>query len=98
MRGENIPKMAFQTRYGHYEFLVMSFGLTSSLEAFMDLMNIVFQVYLDSFVIVFINNISLYSRTGDANMDHLGVVLQVFKEHKFCAKYSRCEFLSRLSK
>ena len=60
MRGGDIPKMAFRTRYGHYEFLVMSFGLTNSRETFMDLMNRVFQSYLDSFVIVFIDYILVY--------------------------------------
>ena len=60
MRSENIPKMTFQTRYGHYEFLVMSFGLTNSPAAFIDLMNRVFGSYLDSLVIVFIDNILVY--------------------------------------
>lgn len=61
--GEDIPKTAFQTRYSHYEFRVMSFGLTNGLAAFMDLMNSVFLNYLDSFLIVFIDDIFLYSKS-----------------------------------
>ena len=75
MRGADIPKTAFRTRYGHYEFLVMSFSLTNAPVAFMDLMNRVFQHYLDSFVIVFIYDILVYSKNEDDHMDHLRVVL-----------------------
>ena len=67
MRGEDISKMAFQTKYGHYEFLVMSFGLTSSLAAFMDLMNRAFRIYLDSIVIVFIDDILVYLKNEGAH-------------------------------
>ena len=80
MRGQDIPKTAFRTRYGHYEFLVMSFGLTNSTIAYMDLMNSVFQSYLDSFVIVFIDNIIVYSKNEGEHMDHLRVLLQFHKE------------------
>ena len=64
MRGKDILKMAFQTRYGHYEFLVMSFGVKNALEVFMELMNRVFRSYLDSFVIVFIDDILVYTKMG----------------------------------
>ena len=80
-RGKDIPKMAFRTRYGHYEFLVMSFGLTNAPTTFMDLMNRVFQNYLDSFVIIFIDNILVYSKNEEEHMGHLRVVLQTLKEH-----------------
>ena len=67
----------------------MSFGLTNALAAFMDLMNKVFQNYLDSFVIVFIDDILVYSKNDDDHMDHLRIVLQTLKEHQLFAKYSK---------
>ena len=75
VRGEYVPKMTFRTRYYYYEFLVMSFGLTNTLAAFMDLMDRVFQNYLDSFVIVFINDILVYLKNEGDHMDHVRVVL-----------------------
>ena len=87
--------MTFHTRYGHYEFLVMSFGLTNAPAAFMDLMNRVFRSYLDSFVIVFIDDILVYSKNEGEYIDRLREVLQVLKEHKLFAKYSKCEFKLR---
>uniref|UniRef100_A0A1S4AP53 RNA-directed DNA polymerase homolog n=1 Tax=Nicotiana tabacum TaxID=4097 RepID=A0A1S4AP53_TOBAC len=88
----DIPKAAFRTRYGHYEFLVMSFGLTNSLEAFMHLMDSAFRSYLDSFVIVFIDNILVYSRSQEDHEQHLRIVLQILREKKLYAKFSKCEF------
>ena len=73
--------MAFWTRYDHYEFLVMSFGLTNAPAAFMDLTNKVFQNYLDSLVIVFIDDILVHSKNEGDHMGHLRVVLQTLKEH-----------------
>ena len=96
VRGKVVPKMSFQTRYGHYEFLVMSFGLTNASTTFMDLMNKVFWNYLDSFVIVFIKEILVYSKNEGEHMDHLGVVLQVLKENQLFAKCCKCEFWLRL--
>ena len=93
MRGEDIPKIIFQTIYSHYEFLVMSFGLTNALAAFMDLMNRVFRDYLDSFVIVFIDDILIYSKNEDEHESHLRLALQVLKEHQLYAKFSKYEFL-----
>ena len=80
VRGEDVPKTAFLTRYCHYEFLVMSFGLTNAPTAFMDPINRVFQDYFDSFVIVFIDDILIYSMNEDKHESHLRLVLQVLKQ------------------
>ena len=97
IRESDIPKTAFRTRYGHYEFLVMSFGLTNAPAAFMDLMNWVFCPYLDRFVIVFIVDILVYSRSELENEIHLGLMLQTLRQHQLYAKFSKCEFwLSRV--
>ncbi|XP_019244734.1 PREDICTED: uncharacterized protein LOC109224653, partial [Nicotiana attenuata] len=92
IRDSDVPKTAFRTRYGHYEFLVMSFGLTNAPKAFMDLMNRVFRPYIDSFVIVFIDDILIYSRSLGEHEHHLRVVLQALREQKLYAKFSKCEF------
>nr|GEV69604.1 RNA-directed DNA polymerase homolog [Tanacetum cinerariifolium] len=83
---------AFRTRYGHYEFLVMPFGLTNALAIFMDLMNHVFHEYLDKFVIVFINDILVYSKMRDEHEDHLRIVLEILRQKKLYAKFSKCDF------
>ncbi|CAN4076666.1 unnamed protein product [Withania somnifera] len=89
---EDVPKTAFRTRYGHYEFLVMSFGLTNAPVAFMDPMHRVLKPYLDSFVIVFIDDILVYSRSKSDHEQHLRVILRTPREHKLYAKFSKCEF------
>ena len=88
----DIPKTAFRTRYGHYEFMVMPFGLTNAPAAFMDLMNRVFKDYLDKFVVVFIDDILIYSRSHDEHEQHLRLVLQRLKDKKLYAKFSKCNF------
>lgn len=81
IKEEDIPKTAFRTWYGHYEFLVIPFGLTNALAAFMDLMNRVFKPYLDQFVIVFINAILVYSKRKEEHKEHLRMTLQTLQEH-----------------
>ena len=92
VRGEDIPKTAFRTRYGHYEYTVMSFGLTNAPAVFMDYMNRVFHPFLDKFVVVFIDDILIYSKTEEEHAEHLRTVLQILKEKKLYAKLSKCEF------
>ena len=92
VRPEDVSKTAFRTRYGHFEFLVMPFGLTNAPAAFMDLMNRVFQPYLDRFVIVFIDDILVYSRTEAEHVEHLRIVLQILRERQLYAKLDKCEF------
>jgi len=92
IREEDVSKTTFRTRYGHYEFLVMPFGLTNAPAVFMDLMNRVFRPFLDKFVIVFIDDILVYSRSQEEHENHLKTVLQTLREHKLYAKFSKCEF------
>jgi hypothetical protein len=92
IRPSNIPKTAFITKYGLYEFTVMSFGLTNAPAFFMNLMNSVFLDYLDKFVVVFIDDILIYSQSEEEHADHLRMVLQRLREHQLYAKLSKCEF------
>ncbi|GKB76760.1 putative reverse transcriptase domain-containing protein, partial [Tanacetum coccineum] len=89
---EDIPKTAFRTRYGHYEFQVMPFGLTNAPTVFMDLMNRVCKPYLDRFVIVFIDDILIYSKSRKEHEGHLKLILKLLKEEELYAKFSKCEF------
>nr|GEZ40052.1 hypothetical protein [Tanacetum cinerariifolium] len=89
---EDIPKIAFRTRYGHYEFQVMPFGLTNAPAVFMDLMNRVCKPYLDRFVIVFIDDILIYSKNIKEHEGHLKLILKLLKEEELYAKFSKCEF------
>ncbi|GJV49708.1 reverse transcriptase domain-containing protein [Tanacetum coccineum] len=92
VREEDIPKTAFRTRYGHYEFQVMPFGLTNAPTVFMDLMNRVCKPYLDRFVIVFIDDILIYSKSRKEHEGHLKLILKLLKEEELYAKFSKCEF------
>ncbi|GKC09904.1 putative reverse transcriptase domain-containing protein [Tanacetum coccineum] len=92
VREEDIPKTAFRTRYGHYEFQVMSFGLTNAPAVFMDLMNRVCKPYLDKFVIVFIDDILIYSKNKQEHEEHLKLILELIKKEELYAKFSKCEF------
>nr|GEV11203.1 hypothetical protein [Tanacetum cinerariifolium] len=92
---DEIPKTAFRTRYGHFEFTVIPFGLTNAQAVFMDLMNRVCRPYLDKFVIVFIDDILIYSKTRKEHVEHLRLVLGLLKKKKMYAKFSKCEFWLR---
>ena len=88
----DVPKKAFKTRYDHYEFLVMPFGFTNAPAVFMDLMNRVFHAYLDQFVVVFIDDILVYSKNAQEHEHHLRIVLQILRENQLFAKLSKCDF------
>jgi len=92
VKSEEIPKTAFRTRYGHHEYLVMPFGVTNAPGVFMDHMNRVFHPYLDNFVVVFIDDILVYSKTREEHEEHLRIVLHTLKDRQLYAKLSKCEF------
>ncbi|GJU92831.1 putative reverse transcriptase domain-containing protein [Tanacetum coccineum] len=97
VREEYIPKTPFRTRYGHYEFQVMPFGLTNAPAVFMDLMNWVCKPYMDKFVILFIDDILIYSKSKEEHAEHLKLILELLKKEELYAKFSKCEFwLSRV--
>ncbi|KAJ9558056.1 hypothetical protein OSB04_012670 [Centaurea solstitialis] len=95
VREEDVAKTAFRTRHGHYEFLVMPFGLTNAQAVFMDLINRVCRPYLDKFVIVFIDDILIYSRSKEEHEQHLRLILELLKIEKLYAKFSKYEFWIR---
>lgn len=92
VKDEDVQKTAFRTRYGHYEYSVMPFGVTNAPGVFMEYMNRIFHEYLDRFVVVFIDNILVYSKSVAEHAEHLRIVLEVLKERKLYAKLSKCEF------
>ena len=92
VRETDIPKTAFRTWYGLFEFTVMPFGLTNTPTGFMDLMYRAFQPYLDQFVVVFVDHILIYSQFKEEHEDHLRIVLQTLRDHQLYAKFSKCEF------
>ncbi|GJT80351.1 putative reverse transcriptase domain-containing protein [Tanacetum coccineum] len=92
VRKEDNLKTVFRTRYGHYEFHVMPFGLTNAPEVFIDLVNRVCKLYLDKFVIVFIDDILIYSKNKEEHEEHLKLILELLKKEELYAKFSKCEF------
>ncbi|KAM0061895.1 putative nucleotidyltransferase, Ribonuclease H [Helianthus debilis subsp. tardiflorus] len=92
IKDSDIPKSAFRTRYGHYEFLVMPFRLTNAPAVFMDLMNRAFHEFLDKFIIVFIDDNLVYSKSKEEHEYHLRTVLEILRQKKLYAKFSKCEF------
>ncbi|GKD91472.1 putative reverse transcriptase domain-containing protein [Tanacetum coccineum] len=99
VRDEDIPKTAFRTRYGHYKFQVMPFGLTNAPAVFMDLINRVCRPYLDKFVIVFIDDILIYTKTKEEHDAHLRLILELLKKEELYAKYfwlSKVQFLGHV--
>ena len=92
VRETDIPKRVFRMRYGHFEFTMMPFGLTNAPVAFIDLMHRVFQPYLDQFVVVFVDEILIYSQSEEKHEDHLRIILQALRDHQLYAKFNKCEF------
>ena len=92
VRETDIPKTEFKTRYGHFKFTVMPFRLTNALAAFIDLMHRVFQPYLDQFVVVYVDDILIYSKIEEEHEHYLRIVLQALRGHKLYIKFSKCEF------
>nr|KYP60606.1 Retrovirus-related Pol polyprotein from transposon 17.6 [Cajanus cajan] len=88
----DIPKTAFRTRYGHYEYLVIPFGVTNAPAVFLDYMNMIFRPFLDKFVVVFIDDILIYSRIPEEHGEHLRLVLEILRAKQLYAKLSKCEF------
>jgi len=91
VKDEDMQKTTFRTRYRHYEYTVMPFGVTNA-PVFMEYMNRIFHTYLDRFVVVFIDDILIYSKSEEEHAEHLRIVLQVLKEKKLYAKLWKCEF------
>ena len=91
----DIPKTAFRTRYGHFEFVVMPFGLTNAPSTFQALMNSIFHCHLDKFVIVYLDDILIFSETEEDHVEHLRQVLNLLRQHKLYCKLSKCEFFRR---
>jgi hypothetical protein len=95
IKDEDINKTTFRTRYGHYEFIVVSFGLSNTPAIFMCLMNGIFRDYLDKFVIVFLDDILVYFKSEEEHEQHLRMVLQVIREHQLYAKLRKCSFYQK---
>ena len=89
VRETDIPKTAFRTRYGHFEFTMMPFELMNAPAAFIDLMHRLFQPYLDQFVVIFVDDILIYSQSEDEHEDHLRIVIRALRDHQLYAKFSK---------
>ena len=92
MKLEDVQKTAFRSRYGNYEYVVMPFGVTNAPVIFMDYMNRIFRPWLDKFVVIFIDDILIYSKTREEHADHLRVVLKILRDHQLYRKLSKCVF------
>ena len=92
IRQLDIPKTAFCTRYGHYEFMVMPFGLTNAPAAFMDMMNCIYRPYLDYFVVVFMDDILIYSKSREEHGHYFHLAHQALREHRLYAKLEKYDF------
>ena len=92
VKAEDIQKTAFKTRYDHYEYLVMPFGVTNAPAIFMDYMNRIFHELLDKFVVVFIDDILIYFKNHEEHERHLRIVLRILRERQLYGKWSKCEF------
>jgi hypothetical protein len=95
IKDEDIRKTTFQTRYRHYEFIVIPFGLTNTPTPFMCLMNNIFSQYLEKFVVVFIDDILVYSKTEEEHDKHLRIVLQTLRKHKLYKNFDKCDFYQK---
>lgn len=95
IREQDIPKTAFRTRFGHYKFLVMRFGLTNAPTPFMTLMDTVLCPYLEKFIVVFLDNILVYSQTHKEHKEHLRSVFELMRQHALFAKESKCVFFAK---
>jgi len=92
VRAEDIEKTAFVSRYGHYEYTVVPYGLTNAPGVFMNLMNRLFMKYLDKFMVVFIDDILIFSKSKEEHAEHLRIILQILRENQLYAKFNKCEF------
>ena len=92
MKAKDVQKTAFRSRYRHYEYVVMPFGVTNAPALFMDYMNRIFRPFLDKFVVVFIDDILIYSKTHEEHAEHLRIVLGILREKQLFAKLSKCDF------
>jgi hypothetical protein len=95
IKDEDINKKSFRTRYGHYEFVVIPFGLTNTPATFMFLMNNIISQYLDKFLVVFINDILVYSKKKEEHDEHVRIVSQTLRKHKLYAKFDKCDFYQK---
>jgi len=92
---EDVEKIAFRSRYGHYEYVVMLFGVSNAPALFMDYVNRIFWPFLDKFVVVFIDDILIYSKTHEEHAEHLRIMLGILREKQLFAKLSKCDFWMR---
>ena len=92
VKADDVQKTTFRSRYGHYEYMVMPFGVTNAPVVFMDYMNRIFRPFLDKFVVVFIDDILIYFRTHEEHAEHLRLVLGLLREKQLYAKLSKCGF------